>query len=141
MHEEQCSTAEALNDLSSYVMQDSSQHPHPPPLLACMRMKTHWSIIGPRYEMPLYSLLCSTIFTAPKSGCVALLEGDYQRRIAVISVSGQPIPALSTVFHCVCCTLLHFEPRARFTHCCCKVTKILAPAGYQPFSLGTIHCH
>ena len=35
---------------------------------------------------------------------MALLEGDYQRRIAVISVSGQPIPAPCTVqntAHCV----------------------------------------
>ena len=57
MHEEQCSTAEEDNYLSSYVMQDSSQHPHPPPLLACMRMKTHRSIIGARYEMPPLALL------------------------------------------------------------------------------------
>ena len=68
-----------------------------------------WRRIGALLDPTMRCLRCSALqISASCTGgtaAVALLEGDYQRRIAVISVSGQPIPALCTVLHCVCCTL------------------------------------
>ena len=90
--EQERSTAEEANDLSSYVMQDSSEDPHPPSPLVGMyenedASEHYWTLVWDASP-------CS----ASGGGCaVALLEGDYQRRIAVISVSGQPIPAPCTV--------------------------------------------